>query len=206
MSAMPDESKPAVALDVFLVLGVVVLGIVLVAGVVWVVRGALEGDAVEQVARPAARVEEEAEPPNTRPAEATSRTANALFKEGRSLVTQGRYAHAVPTLEQYLREHPRGKHASRAGLFLGKAHLGLGQWDEAAAAFTLTIERYPQSLEAHKARYKLAVVALLRGDTADARDRFAAMARSPDGPLAPEAKAAAEFLAAALAATADDGS
>ena len=124
----------------------------------------------------------------------SSREGRDVFREGRRLVTVGHYEEALPVLERYLAEHPQGRQASRAGLFVGKAHLGLGELERAALAFEATARDYPDSLEAHKSRYKLALIALLRGERGDARARFAALAEAPDGPLAPEARAMRRML------------
>ncbi len=123
--------------------------------------------------------------------------ASAASKEnftGRQLVIEGKYKEAIPVLEAYLRENPKGKYASRSGLFLGKAHLALGQMVEAEKAFADTAAKQPATLEAHKCRYKLAMVSLIRGDREDALKRFDELANRPDGPLAPEAKAMGDYL------------
>ena len=113
---------------------------------------------------------------------------------GRQLVIEGKYKEAIPELEAYLRDNPKGKFASRSGLFLGKAHLALGQMDEAEKAFADTAAKHPGTLEAHKCRYKLALVAFFRGDLHNALKRFDELANRPDGPLAPEAKAMGDYL------------
>ena len=46
------------------------------------------------------------------------------FHTGRSLVIRGKYAEAIPSLERYLKEQPKGKQAGRAGLFLGESPFG----------------------------------------------------------------------------------
>jgi TolA-binding protein len=117
-----------------------------------------------------------------------------LFQEGRTLVVQGEYEKAVPVLEDYIEKHPKGEHASRAGLFLGKALLGQGRLKDARDAFEAVVRDHPETLEGHKCRYKLAVVAMLLGDAQDAVRRFDALASRPDGPLAGEARAMKTFL------------
>ncbi len=116
------------------------------------------------------------------------------FIDGRRLVTEGRYEEALPLLESYLTSAPSGRHASRARFFVAKAFLGLGELDRAAAEFETVVRDYPDSLEAHKSRYKLALLALLAGREEEARRRFAELAESPDGPLAPEARAMSDHL------------
>jgi TolA-binding protein len=116
------------------------------------------------------------------------------FKHARALVSQGRYADAIAALDTYLQARPRGAHASRAAFFLAKAKLGRGDIEGARAAFERTRREYPGSLEANKARYKLAFLLLLEGKRQDARAAFEALADHPDGPLAPEARAMAQYL------------
>jgi len=109
-----------------------------------------------------------------------------------SVVTD--YEQAIPILQAYLKQRLQGKHASRAGLFLGKAFLGLGRLEEAKAAFRATVRDHPGSLEDHKCRYKLAVVAMLSGETQEAIRLFGELARNPDGPLVAEATVMQKFL------------
>ncbi len=123
-----------------------------------------------------------------------SREERRLFLEGRELVVMGRYEEAVFVVERYLSAYPRGKYASRAYLFLGKAYLGQLKLDDAARVFDDGSRRFPETLEGHKCRYKRAVVDLLRGDSAAARGCFAKLADNPDGPLAPEARAFERYL------------
>jgi len=124
----------------------------------------------------------------------TRGATNHQFDSIRTMVTRGKYQEAIPKLEAFLKENPKSKDASRAGLFLGKAHLGLGDLDAASAAFEATIRDYPNSLEAHKSRYKLAVISLLQDDPEGALKRFSQLAEKPDGPLAPEAAAMTSYL------------
>ncbi|MEL6547026.1 MAG: tetratricopeptide repeat protein, partial [Myxococcota bacterium] len=116
------------------------------------------------------------------------------FRAARTLVTQGQYEQSVQALEGYLARWPQGKHASRATLFLGKANAALGDWEAAQSAWQSTAELFPKSPEAHKARYKLAMTALWRGDPDSALRQFKSLAAEPDGPLAPEATAMARYL------------
>ena len=126
------------------------------------------------------------------------RPANAQkdqqFQDARQLVLDGKYQAAVPALEKYIDRKPKHKNASRAGLFLFKAHVAQDQFDDAAKWCEWTIREHPASLEAHKCRYKLAVLSLVQGKQEDAQKRFAQMAKNPDGPLAAEAAAMEKFL------------
>lgn len=116
------------------------------------------------------------------------------FTEGRGLVNEGEYGRAIGVLETYLEEHPRSHRASRALFFIGKAYVGLGQMDRARGTFESVLQEYPRSLEAHKSRYKLAMIALWENRFDDALAGFQILAGDPDGPLAPEAGAMAEWL------------
>ena len=116
------------------------------------------------------------------------------FREGRWLVTVGRWDEAIEVLEDYLAEHPRGAEASRASFFIANAHIGRGDLDAAARSFEATVRDYPDSLEANKSRYKLAMIDLWSGRHDRAEARFAELAATPDGPLAPEARAMCDYL------------
>jgi len=122
--------------------------------------------------------------------------AGGPFGMGRLAVMRGDYEEAIPLLNEYLQSDPRGKHASRAQFFVGKAYIGLGRLTEARIAFNATIDNYPGTLEAHKSRYKLAMITLWEGDVAEARRRFEELADNPDGSLTPEARQMAQYLSA----------
>ena len=116
------------------------------------------------------------------------------FHDARNLLIGGKYDQALPALDAYLETNSEGKFRSRAQFLIAKAQLGRGNLKEAKAAFVRTKNLYPQTLEAHKARYKLALVAMLEGRDQDAILQFERMARAPEGPLAPEAGAMARYL------------
>lgn len=111
------------------------------------------------------------------------------FETIRQLVCDGQYEAAIPRLKAY-----SGKHNSRAGLFLGKAHLALADFTSARSVFETTMAQYPDTPEAHKCKYKLALLSYLEGDTETAKVTFVELAERPSGPLAAEAKALARFL------------
>jgi TolA-binding protein len=125
----------------------------------------------------------------------TTGTERRQFVLARELVTRGQYEAAIPALQQYLNEHPRGKDASRAAFFIAKAHLGAGRYEEAKSGFARTIQDFPRSLEAHKSQYKLGLVAFLEGDRLGAAEAFKRLVDTPNGgPLAPEATAFTRYL------------
>jgi TolA-binding protein len=116
------------------------------------------------------------------------------FIQGRKRVTLGQYRQAIPLLQKYLNKHPQGRYASRAIFFIGKAFVGLEEMDLARTAFNDIQKRFPDSLEAHKARYKIALIDLLDGQVDLAIQQFSILAHNPDGPLAPEASAMVSYL------------
>ncbi len=125
---------------------------------------------------------------------AANRKASATFAAIRADVLRGDYETTPDRLAKFIDAHPKHPDASRAGLFIGKCFLALGDLPAARQAFQTTVDTYPGTLEEHKCRYKLAVVTMLEGDREDAIRQFAAMADEPDGPLAPEAAAMAQYL------------
>ncbi|MEZ6138531.1 MAG: tetratricopeptide repeat protein [Pirellulaceae bacterium] len=117
------------------------------------------------------------------------------FEAARSLVINGKFAEATQRLTQFIKDHPEHHLAPRATFLLGKSALGSGDLEAAETWFSKTTERFPDSEEAHKAKFKLALVSLLRQNEDDARARFEALAADADGPYTPEATALARFLA-----------
>lgn len=116
------------------------------------------------------------------------------FLQARSLVTSGRYSEALQSLRDYEKEFPSSEYASRARFFVAKCYLGMNDPGSARVEFESVIQRFPDSVEAHKSRYKLAMIDLWEGNRERALQRFQAMAEKPDGPLAPEASAMVRYL------------
>ena len=116
------------------------------------------------------------------------------FGRGRNLVAQGDYAEAIQHLELYLKNQPGGKNASRASFFIAKALLGQGDLNAARIAFQRTIAVYPDSLEAHKSRYKLAMIDFWQGNRDEAIRRFTELAEAREGPDTPEAQMMLKYL------------
>ncbi len=79
----------------------------------------------------------------------------AAYLAGWLELNRGRYAEAIPGLEDSLRRYPRSKWAPDALWFLGLAHYLLGHWKEAEAAFE-ELGRRDKSLEGGKGQYWLA--------------------------------------------------
>lgn len=118
------------------------------------------------------------------------------FHAGRDRLKRGDYAGAIGDLQRYLDKHPGGKLASRAMFLIAKAHIGEEDLGGAEQWFGQTIEKFPESQEAHKARYKLAMIAVWNGEFEAGRRKFQQLADRPAGTLAPEARAMAQFLSA----------
>ena len=116
------------------------------------------------------------------------------FSNGREAVTAGRYSEGRKRLINYLEENAEGRYASRAQFFIAKLFLGEGNLVEAHHAFSLTMDRFPTSLEARKSRYKLAMIALIQGDRRLATSHFAAVANADANALRPEAEAMGRWL------------
>ena len=72
--------------------------------------------------------------------------------------------------------------------------IGLGDLNQAATLFQETIRLYPDSEEAHKSRYKLAVIKQLQGDQVAARKAFQDVIDRSAGTLVPEANAMLRML------------
>jgi TolA-binding protein len=72
--------------------------------------------------------------------------------------------------------------------------MGMGDLPGARQLFRETIEQFPHSEEAFKARYKLAVIELLEGDEAAAQRRFQAIIDRSHNILIGEAAAMSDML------------
>lgn len=110
------------------------------------------------------------------------------FEPLRKLVISGQYEKAITQLEAYLAAHPRGKHASRAGLFLFKANFASSQYAEARKWCEWTIQQHPESLEARKCEFKLGLILIAQEDLEGALSQFEMVASSTRNPLRTEAE------------------
>lgn len=119
------------------------------------------------------------------------------FHEGRDALMHGRFDEAIAALNEHLKRHPQGELAARATFLIGKCHLGKGDFTASERWFEKTIQQFPATEEAHKAKYKIAIVKLLTGDAVDAESRFESLAQEADGPYTPEAVAMAKYLSEA---------
>jgi len=112
--------------------------------------------------------------------EGSDRETKAELMAGRNHYIQGDYAAAVATLDGFAGRHDSPEYAARALLIQGKAEIGRRNWSAARDAFQQLIDRYPKSLEAEKARYKLGEVAEFGGELAEAARRYRNLAEAPN--------------------------
>jgi len=124
----------------------------------------------------------------------SGKKSDPQFTAGRQALMRGDYEVAINELQKYLRQHPDDSLASRASFLIGKAQFGAGNHKAARQQFEHTIQKYGSSEEAHKSRYKLAMLSLMDGDTGEARRRFSELTARPSGTLVPEAAAILRYL------------
>ena len=111
-----------------------------------------------------------------------------LFVRGQVDVFAEAYFPAVSAFERFLQESPQDERAGQAWLGLGRAHMGLGQWDAAIRALEQVMNWYPACDCFGEAWLTRARLANAQGAPAAARRVYRTFARDhPDDPLAPEA-------------------
>ncbi|MCS7468469.1 tetratricopeptide repeat protein [Stieleria sp. ICT_E10.1] len=98
--------------------------------------------------------------------------SSEAFHRGRDLVIKGQFDAAESELAAFEKQNPGHTLLSRARFLRAKAKLGAGDLPQARQLFQQTIDRFPESDEADKARYKLAFVELLDGNTRQAERQF----------------------------------
>ncbi|MXY92879.1 MAG: tetratricopeptide repeat protein, partial [Caldilineaceae bacterium SB0664_bin_27] len=110
-----------------------------------------------------------------------------LFVRGQVDVYAEAYFPAVSAFERFLEESPQDERAGQAWLGLGRAHMGLGQWDEAIRALEQVMNWYPACDCFGEAWLTRARLASAQGAPEAARRIYRTFARDhPDDPLAPE--------------------
>ena len=110
-----------------------------------------------------------------------------LFVRGQVDVYAEAYFPAVSAFERFLEESPQDERAGQAWLGLGRAHMGLGQWDEAIRALEQVMNWYPDCDCFGEAWLTRARLASAQAAPAAARRIYRTFARDhPDDPLAPE--------------------
>ncbi len=111
-----------------------------------------------------------------------------LFVRGQIDVFAEAYFPAVSAFERFLQESPQDERAGQAWLGLGRAHMGLGQWDAAIRALEQVMNWYPACDCFGDAWLTRARLANAQGSPEAARRVYRTFARDhADDPLAPEA-------------------
>ncbi len=110
-----------------------------------------------------------------------------LFVRGQVDVYAEAYFPAVSAFERFLEESPQDERAGQAWVGLGRAHMGLGQWDEAVRALEQVMNWYPDCDCFGEAWLTRARLASAQGAPEAARRIYRTFARDhPDDALAPE--------------------
>ena len=110
-----------------------------------------------------------------------------LFVRGQVDVYAKAYFPAVSAFERFLQESPQDERAGQAWVGLGRAHMGLGQWDEAIRALEQVMNWYPACECFGEAWLTRARLASAQGAPEAARRIYRTFARDyPNDPLAPE--------------------
>lgn len=120
------------------------------------------------------------------------------FEQAREAVIRGEFVSAARQLESFVEQHHDHPLAGRATFLLAKSYLGQGELALSQRWFERTRDRFPQTEEAHKAKFKLAMIELLRDEPRRAFEQFRQLAQAADGPYTPEAAAWSRFLEAEL--------
>lgn len=111
-----------------------------------------------------------------------------LFLRGQIDLFAEAYFPAVNAYERFLQEAPQDDRAGQAWLGLGRAHMELGQWDEAIRALDQVLNWYPACDCFGEAWLTRAQLAKAQDAPVAARRIYRTFARDhPDNPLAPEA-------------------
>ena len=111
-----------------------------------------------------------------------------LFLRGQIDLFAQAYFPAINAYERFLQEAPQDDRAGQAWLGLGRAYMGVGQWDEAIRALDQVQNWYPDCACFGDAWFTRAQLANAQGAPAAARRIYRTFARDhPDHPLAPEA-------------------
>lgn len=108
-------------------------------------------------------------PPMASPSSpASARDEASLFQEIKKLVQENRRAEAVPLMETYLKQFPKGPHMDAVAYWLGEEKFARGDYEAAIKSYRLVTENRPESNYAPEALYKigLALLELSRRDEA----------------------------------------
>ena len=111
-----------------------------------------------------------------------------LFVRGQVDLFAQAYFPAINAYDRFLQEAPQDDRAGQAWLGLGRAYMGVGQWDEAIRALDQVQNWYPDCACFGDAWFIRAQLANAQGAPAAARRIYRTFARDyPDHPRAPEA-------------------
>ena len=111
------------------------------------------------------------------------------FDTARSQILRSNFQEAVVKMESFYDDHRDHELASRASFLIAKAHMGLNDFAESKRWFETTISRYPNSEEAHKSKFKLAMLAVMQEEDAQAIQLLEMIRDTSPGPYAPEVRA-----------------
>ena len=98
------------------------------------------------------------------------------FESLRRDVLAGKYEQTIPRLQNFLKNNPDSKQASRAGLFLFKCYFAENDLENAKRWCNWTIEKHPRSLEAAKCKFKLVLIQMVSGKIDAAKTSFESLA------------------------------
>lgn len=119
---------------------------------------------------------------------------NEKFHHGRELLIKGDFDAADAELTDFENQNPNHALLSRARFLRAKSRLGAGELDEARRLFQDTIDRFPKSEEADKARFKIALIDFLRSDLPAAEQGFQTIVDQSGSIYAAEANAMLDML------------
>lgn len=103
---------------------------------------------------------------------------NSAFHAGRQHYIDGNFALATEELHRFSGASPDTKLLGRAWLLLGKTAIATADWPAARQAFEQVLQISPGSLEAQKARFKLAEVEEFTGRIDQAMSAYQTIAQS----------------------------
>ncbi|QDV88218.1 tetratricopeptide repeat protein [Planctomycetes bacterium TBK1r] len=121
--------------------------------------------------------------------------SSEAFHRGRDLVIKGQFDAAESALAAFEKQHPGHVLLSRTRFLRAKAKLGAGDLPQARQLFQQTIDQFPESDEADKARYKLAFIELIDGNNQQAEQQLQDIVKQSRSIYLAEATAVRAMLA-----------
>lgn len=86
------------------------------------------------------------------------RSAELVYQRGRLAFLLKDYERAVQVLASYVSSYPKGEYLSAAIFWSAESLYALGRIPDAEKLYRTVVERYPESVKAEAARYRLALV------------------------------------------------